>query len=207
MYKNLPLFPLNIVVFPLSKYPLHIFEERYKILVNKCIQEKTGFGIVAKLKDEISSIGVYVEVTDIIKTHTSGEIDIIVTGKKRFYRKSLDMHRDGYYISDIDVFEDVDSDINFILYDELVEKLKSLFEKFDLHLDNSYWQNLENSKLKAFKVAEKSGLTIEQQQQLLAMKNENKRITFLIDHIQQLDKKLEEEVVKKEIILGDGYLN
>jgi len=207
MYKNLPLFPLNIVVFPLSKYPLHIFEEQYKKLINKCIREKSGFGIVAKLKDEISSIGVYVEVTEIIKTHSSGEIDIIVTGKKRFYRKSLEMHKDGYYISDIDVFEDVDSDINFVLYDELVDKLKSLFEKFDLHLDKSYWQNLESSKLKAFKVAEKSGLTIEQQQQLLAMKNENKRITFLLDHIQQLDKKLEEEVVKKEIILGDGYLN
>lgn len=207
MYKNLPLFPLNIVVFPLSKYPLHIFEERYKKLINKCIQEKSGFGIVAKLKDEISSIGVYVEVTDIIKTYSSGEKDIIVTGKKRFYRKSLSMHKDGYYISDIDVFEDINSDINFILYDELVEKLKSLFNKFNLHLDKSYWQNLENSKLKAFKVAEKSGLTIEQQQQLLAMQNENNRITFLIDHIQQLDKKLEEEVVMKEIILGDGYLN
>jgi Lon protease-like protein len=207
MYKDLPLFPLNIVVFPFSKYPLHIFEERYKRLINRCLHENTGFGIVAKLKDEISTIGVYVEITDIIKSYPNGEIDIIVTGKKRFYRKSLDMHKDGYYVSDIDVFEDINSEINFALFDELVEKLKDLFEKFDLHLDKNYWQNLEHSHLKAFKVAEKSGLTIEQQLLLLAMQTENKRISFLINHLQQLDRKLEEEVVMKEIIIGDGYLN
>ena len=207
MYKDLPLFPLNIVVFPFSKYPLHIFEERYKKLIARCLREKTGFGIVAKLHNEISSIGVYVEISDVIKTYPDGESDIVVTGKKRFYRKSLSMHREGYYISDIDEFEDIDSEINFSLFDELVDKLKDLFEKFNLHLDDNYWQNLEKSKLKAFKVAEKSGLTIEQQQQLIAMQTENNRLAFLIEHMIELDKKLEGEVVMKDIIIGDGFLN
>ncbi|HEY7751094.1 MAG TPA: LON peptidase substrate-binding domain-containing protein, partial [Ignavibacteriaceae bacterium] len=196
-----------IVVFPFSKYPLHIFEERYKKLISRCLSEKSGFGIVAKLKEDISSIGVYVEIAEVTKKYPEGESDIVVIGKKRFYRKSLAMHKDGYYISDIDEFEDTDSEINYSLFEELLEKLKGLFDKFSLHLDDNYWQNLEKSKLKAFKVAEKSGLTIEQQQELLAMQTENNRLTFLIDHIVQLDKKLDEEVVMKDIIIGDGYLN
>ncbi len=49
MKNTIPIFPLNLVVFPDSKYPLHIFEERYKILLQKCLTDNSGFGIVASI--------------------------------------------------------------------------------------------------------------------------------------------------------------
>jgi Lon protease-like protein len=57
--KTIPLFPLNLVVFPNSRYPLHIFEERYKKMINDCLTDETGFGIVAPSGKELSKIGSY----------------------------------------------------------------------------------------------------------------------------------------------------
>ena len=43
---NLPLFPLNTVLFPNQLLPLHIFEERYKLMIGECIRDKASFGVV-----------------------------------------------------------------------------------------------------------------------------------------------------------------
>ncbi len=103
---QIPIFPLALVVFPNSKYPLHIFEERYKTLINKCIANSIGFGIVSKIGDTISEVGVYVEVADVIKIYESGELDIVVSGKWRFKRMDLEMHRDGYFLSEVNKIKD-----------------------------------------------------------------------------------------------------
>ena len=77
---RIPIFPLNLVVFPDSKYPLHIFEERYKILIEKCLREKTGFGIVASFERKISDVGVYVIIDSVVKVYDNVESDIVVDG-------------------------------------------------------------------------------------------------------------------------------
>ena len=69
MQLKIPIFPLNLVVFPGSKYPLHIFEERYKRLLNKCLNSNTGFGIVSLIDKIISDVGVYVIISEVIKTY------------------------------------------------------------------------------------------------------------------------------------------
>ena len=63
------------------------------------------------------------------------------------------------------------------------------------------------SSLKSFKIAEKSGLTLIQQQELLTIKEENKRLHYLIDHFDKLTEKLEKNMTVRQIILGNGYLN
>ena len=44
--KELPLFPLDTVLFPHMQVPLHIFEERYRLMVNRCIESGAPFGIL-----------------------------------------------------------------------------------------------------------------------------------------------------------------
>src|SRR5512147_3070186 len=99
MLNRIPLFPLNIVVFPSSKYPLHIFEERYKKMINKCLREETGFGIVTRLDNELSKIGSYVEIEDILQKFDNGEMDISVVGKGRFIIDSVFSHPDKYLLA------------------------------------------------------------------------------------------------------------
>ena len=207
MKKILPIFPLITVIFPNSKFPLHIFEERYKKLINRILDEQTGFGIVPYVNDKVSEIGVYVEVTDITKRYDSGELDIIVKGMDRFFRKSLNIHKDGYYISEIEKYNDVSSEINQALIDKLKLKFTNLLQKANYDLDESFWRKLESVQIKSFKIAEKSGLTIIQQQDLLLLQDENKRLNYLINHFDELENRLEGELAQQEIILGNGYLN
>jgi len=53
----LPLFPLDVVLFPEMFLPLHIFEERYKSMIGECIQEKAPFGVVYAHDETIELIG------------------------------------------------------------------------------------------------------------------------------------------------------
>lgn len=206
---QIPIFPLALVVFPNSKYPLHIFEERYKILINKCLSNNSGFGIVSKIGDTISEVGVYVEISDVTKIYESGELDIIVVGRWRFRRVNLEMHPDGYYLSDTNRLDDKegDSDLNYNLFFALKQRVQEMLKLVNFNVGQGFWNNLEKSKLKSFKIAEKAGLSILQQQELLTIQSENKRLSYLLEHFEKLEEKLEENKMMRQIILGDGYLN
>ncbi len=209
MNQIIPLFPLALVVFPNSKYPLHIFEERYKTLINKCLANSTGFGIVSKIGDTISEVGVYVEVDNVIKIYESGELDIVVAGKWRFKRLDLEMHRDGYYMSEVNKIkdQDADSELNYNLFFVLKQRVQEMLKLVNFNVNQGFWDTLEKTNLKSFKIAEKAGLSILQQQELLTIQSENKRLSYLLDHFEKLETKLEENKMMREIILGDGYLN
>ena len=209
MNQIIPIFPLALVVFPNSKYPLHIFEERYKTLINKCLANNSGFGIVSKIGDAISEVGVYVEIADVTKIYESGELDIVVAGRWRFKRMDLEMHPDGHFLSEVNKIKDQesDTDFNYNLYFALKQRVQEMLKLVNFNVNPGFWDILEKTSLKSFKIAEKAGLSILQQQELLTIQSENKRLSYLLDHFEKLETKLEENKMMREIILGDGYLN
>jgi len=87
---ELPLFPLNTVLFPGQMLPLHIFEDRYRLMIRRCLAEDLPFGVV--LIKRGSEVGVGAEpyevgtIARILKsTHQSdGTIDIVTVGQERF---------------------------------------------------------------------------------------------------------------------------
>ena len=205
---QIPLFPLALVIFPNSRYPLHIFEERYKTLINQCLANNSGFGIVSKIGDTVSEVGVYVEVSDVTKIYETGELDIVVSGKWRFKRTNLEMHSDGYYLSEVNKLTDQDKDeVNYNLFFALKQRVQEMLKLVNFNVNKGFWEALEKTNLKSFKIAEKSGLSILQQQELLTIPSENKRLSYLLEHFGKLEEKLEENKVMREIIIGDGYLN
>ncbi len=209
MNSSIPIFPLNLVIFPNSRYPLHIFEERYKKLINRCVGNNEGFGIIALINDKLSEIGSFVVVEKISKIYDDGKMDIVVRCEKRFRLLQTAEHEHGYLEADVLRYDD----------DDLITETKSLnmvidrFQKI-LSLTKSdpgepYWQNLEKMDLsvKSFKIAEKSGLTLEQQQALLIERNEKNRLNFLLNHFEKVEGYINDSASLKGIILGDGYLN
>lgn len=94
-WSDLPLFPLNTVLFPGMMLPLHIFEERYKIMVNRCLEESRPFGVaLIREGQEVGGGAVPYEVgtTSVIAavTHTDdGRMNIIAIGNERFRLRSL----------------------------------------------------------------------------------------------------------------------
>lgn len=205
--KTIPLFPLNLIIFPNSRYPLHIFEERYKKMIKQCLKEESGFGIVAPKANELAKIGSYVVISHVLKKYKNGELDIIVEAKKRFSIKNIFTHPDGYLIADVEDYFDIQPDANPNLVNEMEQMFEKIVNKYDLELEDTFWARYNSAKLKSFKLAEKSGLTLEQQQTLLNLRDENRRISFLINHFEKLDEEINKNIELRNIILGDGYLN
>ncbi len=107
---ELPLFPLDVVLFPGEDLPLHIFEPRYRLMMNECIEQKTPFGIVLvrpnseHLKEEPYSVGTMAKI-DILDRLEDGRMNLIARGLQRF--RILELHRQKPYLSGlVEVFED-----------------------------------------------------------------------------------------------------
>lgn len=103
--KLLPLFPLQVVVFPRTQLPLHIFEERYKEMVGEAIRNQSEFGIVLAKEDGILNAGCTVMVDKLVKTHPDGRMDIITRGIRRFEIVMLDQEK-SYLRGEVAYFDD-----------------------------------------------------------------------------------------------------
>ena len=80
----LPLFPLQVVLFPRTALPLHIFEERYKQMIADVQRGHTEFGIVLAGEKGIVNTGCTATVEKILKNYPDGRMDLIAVGRRRF---------------------------------------------------------------------------------------------------------------------------
>ncbi|MGH9719130.1 MAG: LON peptidase substrate-binding domain-containing protein [Bryobacteraceae bacterium] len=101
----LPLFPLPVVVFPRTRLPLHIFEERYKEMVGEAIRDHSEFGIVLARDNEMLSTGCSVIVERVLKEYPDGRMDIVTAGVRRFTIDSLDDDK-SYLRGEVSFFDD-----------------------------------------------------------------------------------------------------
>ncbi len=208
MNQIIPIFPLNLVMFPDALYPLHIFEERYKKMINRCVNNDEFFGIVSKIEMDISNVGCLVKVSKVIKSYENGSMDIVVKGYSRFMVESTALHKDGYIEAEIVFFGDskytgADEEI----YKKTLEVFKSILNRTSLNMGKSFWKNLETTEERSYKIAEKSGLNLRQQQEILSLRSETDRLNYLYRHLEKLDNTLEQGEALRDIIAGDGYLN
>jgi Lon protease-like protein len=103
----IPLFPLQVVVFPRTPLPLHIFEDRYKEMVGAAIRENSEFGMVLAKGDGIVNAGCTVAVEKVVHMHPDGRMDILTRGQRRFEIQSLDEEKE-YLQAQVSFFDDDD---------------------------------------------------------------------------------------------------
>jgi Lon protease-like protein len=103
----LPLFPLQVVVFPRTRLPLHIFEDRYKEMVGNALRDNSEFGIVLAKEEGIGNVGCTVVVEKVLKSYTDSKLDILTCGRRRFEVVMLDEERD-YLRGEVQFFDDDD---------------------------------------------------------------------------------------------------
>jgi Lon protease-like protein len=105
MSKLLPLFPLQLVVFPRTQLPLHIFEERYKEMVGEAIEHNSEFGIVLAKKDGIVNAGCAVVVEKVLTKYPDGRMDVVTRGSRRFRLVLLNQEK-AYLRGEVEFFDD-----------------------------------------------------------------------------------------------------
>ncbi len=88
---ELPIFELPLVLLPGELVPLHIFEERYKRMIDHCLEEEEPFGIVFRDGDTgARRVGCEARVTEVTERFEDGRLNIVVTGERPF--RVLDRH-------------------------------------------------------------------------------------------------------------------
>lgn len=107
---ELPLFPLSVVLFPGASLPLHIFEPRYRQMINECYKQKKPFGVVLArpesehMLEEPYAIGTMAEI-EVLARLDDGRMNLIARGTRRF--RILRQHRDKPYLTGIvEIYED-----------------------------------------------------------------------------------------------------
>jgi Lon protease-like protein len=105
----IPLFPLQVVVFPRTPLPLHIFEERYKKMVGAAIRDNSEFGVVLAREEGIENAGCTVLVEKVVETYADGRMDIVARGRRRFEIVSVNEEGDCLQ-AEVEFFEDDDTD-------------------------------------------------------------------------------------------------
>jgi Lon protease-like protein len=102
---KIPLFPLNVVLFPGAALPLHIFEDRYKQMIAGCLESKRPFGVVRAREEGLAVIGCTASVVSVLERYSDGRLDILCAGGERFEIESLEDSR-AYLQAEVDPFGD-----------------------------------------------------------------------------------------------------
>ena len=104
---DFPLFPLGIVALPTELVPLHIFEERYKAMIERCLDEPCEFGIVWVADDGLRDVGCACEVAEVLERLPDGRLNLIARGTRPF-RIERRQEEFAYPAGVVDFLEDAD---------------------------------------------------------------------------------------------------
>jgi hypothetical protein len=198
------LFPLNWVIFPGEVANLHIFEPRYRQLIQECEQTGEPFGIPF-FQDGLKRFGTLLKLEGIKRRYPDGRMDISAMGTEPFEILHFDPKVEGklYPGGSIKTIS-----ISFSYDNREATELQVLIEKFfDLigMRPEAGHSSLENL---SFTYGHKLGLSQEKELELLLIPDESNRQLFLIEHLEQVIPTLQEvETAKKRIQLNGHFKN
>lgn len=200
-----PIFPLGIVVYPGEALNLHIFEPRYKQLINECFTLKKPFGIPVVLNKQMQEFGTLVEIESIAKQYESGEMDIHTRGTTIF--RLLELVReipDKLYSGAIVTYPDNDTTGDDAGMKKLMGKVRELHRLLQVNKDFGR----PDDALDSYAIAHHIGLTIEQEFDLLKLFSEKQRKEFIKRHLHKAIPLLSGvEQLKQRIQLNGHFKN
>lgn len=201
----LPLFPLNVVLFPRSALPLHIFEERYKVLINECVERGTSFGIALARDEGMAEVGCSATVSSVTRRYDDGRMDIVVGGGTRYRLLRYESGRAPYLVGLVEYLEEPGEDVNRDLAAATVELFNALL--VTAFKGNGVLTGL--GKFEAglsFVMAQKAGLDLPRRQELLEIPGENARLQMLKQYLTDLLPRLKRAEELQKVIKNDGYI-
>ena len=148
---QVPLFPLNTVLFPCGPLPLRIFEARYLDMIGDCMKHDTPFGVLL-IRDgaetgpaETFSVGTLARIADWYQG-SDGLLGVTAVGDRRFRLLSSDTRNDGLNVGDVEVLADAPAqrlpdDFASVakILDGILDDLGRLYEGLERRLDDAGW--------------------------------------------------------------------
>ena len=198
---SFPLFPLGIVMLPTELVPLHIFEERYKLMIGECLDEEREFGIVWLSDDGLSEIGCAGRVTQVLETTDDGRMNILVQGTRpfRLVERIPDL---PYPAGTIELLDDDEPDAPADMIDAARERYAALVER----VTDRRPEDAELEALDSYGMAATIEFAPTPKQQLLEERSEPKRLELVSEMLESTLKKLDQSEHAGELARTNGKL-
>jgi Lon protease-like protein len=174
LQRGFPLFPLPLVALPSESVPLHIFEDRYRRMIEECLSAGGEFGIVWHSEDELKQVGCACEVEEVLERMHDGRLNILARGTRPF--RLVERQDDLRYPAGV---------IEFLTDDEEetdAEAAQSTRELYAELLEQATDQLLEDQELQAmdaYRMAATVEFAPDAKQELIELRSENARLRLL----------------------------
>jgi Lon protease-like protein len=188
---EIPLFPLNTVLFPGGPLPLRVFEPRYLDMVSRCLREEQEFGVLLIREGveigpvETFNVGTLAEIVDWYQG-SDGLLGVTAEGRKRFRLKAAERQSDGLYIGTIEILESetsahVPEEYEFLsrLLREVLDELGNHYQRIPKAYDDASWVGYRLSEILPLPLATK--------QEFLEMTDPELRLSLLRPHVREVE--------------------
>lgn len=197
----IPLFPLDVVLFPGTPLPLHIFEPRYKEMIGECLAEHRHFGVVRAVEQGLAEVGCTAEIVTVVKEYPDGRLDLVTEGRKRFELVRVNQER-SFLRAEVLMIDDEpgmppqeDTARAVQLHSELLAIAGARLDLSDA-----------DPSLLSFYLAGSLPLDLDFKQKLISLRSEPERLTLLINYLETLIPNLQRATRAREKAGGNGHV-
>jgi Lon protease-like protein len=174
----LPIFPLELVLFPGVPLPLHIFEPRYKEMIAECLDLKKPFGVVRASSEGVADIGCTAEILQVTKKYDDGRMDILTRGVDRF--EVLEVNEDRSFLqAEITLIQDEPGRPA----QQVIEQAVRLHAEIAKLAGSEVSGPEEGASNLSFLLAGSLPLDLDFKQQLLVTSSETKRLEAVVGYL------------------------
>ena len=198
----IPLFPLDVVLFPGTPLPLHIFEPRYKEMIGECLAQQRTFGVVRALEQGLAEVGCTAEIVTVVKEYPDGRLDIVTEGRRRFELMAVNQER-SFLQAEVLMIDDEpgapppeDTARAIQLHSEL---LAIAGAAQDL--------SAADPSVLSFYLAASLPLDLDFKQKLLALRSEPERLSLLIAYFETIIPNLQRAARARQKSGGNGHVH
>lgn len=197
----IPLFPLDVVLFPGTPLPLHIFEPRYKEMIGECLAQNRTFGVVRAVEQGLADVGCTAEIVTVVKEYPDGRLDLVTEGRKRFELVRVNQER-SFLQAEILLIGDEPGAPSPQQTERAVELHSQVLAIAGAKQDLS----AADPSLLSFYLAGSLPLDLDFKQKLLALRSEPERLTLLTSYFETILPNLQRAAIARKRAGGNGHV-
>jgi Lon protease-like protein len=199
---TIPLFPLEVVLMPSMPLPLHIFEERYKLMIGECLEQKREFGVAYQKGSDMKKNGCTANIVQVLKRFDDGRLDIMTQGVNRFVIESINEDK-PYLQAEVIYYDDEREERADNLIADGIELLEQLDVMTGKKRDYRSLSRMDHKTI-SFVIAYNEVFSMEEKQSFLEMRSTSERITKTVESLRKMVEVLQITEEAKRIAGGNG---
>lgn len=205
MTNFIPIFPLGIVVYPGESLNLHIFEPRYKQLINECHAQQKPFGIPSVIDNRLQDYGTVVRIKEITTAYENGEMDIKTEGEKVFRILEVIKEIPEKLYSGAIVNYPANQERGS---DEVMRRVVGGIRELHKLLNVQKDFKKDEAQLNTYDIAHHVGFSLQEEYELLNLLHERQRQEYLKRHLTKIIPMVAEmENLKEKVKLNGHFKN